>query len=73
MSREEKANFIEKLRNALQSYQGFTQFEKSYAQTHLPSLIGAKGELDIFIKKISDKFSLDIHEFLFDAKLINKI
>ena len=64
MSREEKANYIETLRSALQSYRGFTQNEKNYAHTHLPTLIGAKGELNIFIKKISEKFSLDIQPFL---------
>jgi len=66
MSRQEKANFIEELRNALQSYQGFTQNEKNYAHTHLPEWIGAKGELDIFIQKFAERFSLNIHPFLFD-------
>lgn len=73
MSREEKASYIETLRNALQSYRGFTQNEKNYAHTHLPALLGTKGELDTFIERISDKFALDIQPFLFDAKFINKI
>jgi len=73
MSREEKANYIEKLRNELQSYRGFTQSEKNYAHTHLPTWVATKGELDIFIKKISEKFSIDIQPFLFDSKFINKI
>ena len=73
MSREEKANYIEELRNALQSYRGFTQSEKNYAHTHLPTWVTTKGELDIFIKKISEKFSINIQPFLFDNKFINKI
>ena len=73
MSREEKANYIEELRNALQAYKGFTQFEKNYAHKHLPTWITTKGELDIFIKKISEEFSINIQPFLFDNKFINKI
>ena len=68
MSRQEKANYIEKLRNALQSYKGFTQSEKNYAHIHLPTWIGAKGELDTFIKKFSEHFSLDVRPFLFDKE-----
>ena len=64
MSREEKASYIETLRSALQSYRGFTQNEKNYAHTHLPALIGAKGELETFIERISEKFSLNIQPFL---------
>jgi hypothetical protein len=63
MSHQEKVNFIEQLRNAIQSYQGFTQTEKSYANKYLPEWIGAKGELDLFIQKFSEH-SLDIHPFL---------
>jgi hypothetical protein len=70
MSREEKASYIETLRSALQSYRGFTQNEKNYAHTHLPTWIGAKGELDIFIKKISEKFALDIQPFLSANKFV---
>jgi len=72
MSRQEKANFIEYLRNALQSYQGFTQSEKNYAHTHLPTWIGSKGELDTFIQKFYEHFSLDIRPFLFDKKLMSQ-
>ena len=71
MSRQEKANFIEYLRNALQSYKGFTQIEKNYAHMHLPEWIGKKGELDTFIQKFSEKFSLDIQPFLFDKKVMS--
>ena len=70
MSRQEKANFIEYLRNALQSYKGFTQVEKNYAHTHLPNWIGAKGELDTFIQKFNEHFSIDVRPFLFDKKLM---
>jgi len=63
MSRQEKANFIEYLRNTLQSYQGFTQIEKNYVHTHLPKWIGSKGELDTFIQKFYEQFSLDISTF----------
>jgi len=69
MSRQEKASYIEKLRNALQSYKGFTQIEKNYAHLHLPTWIGAKGELDVFMKKFSEKFSIDVQPFLFDLKI----
>jgi len=69
MSRQEKASYIEKLRNALQSYKGFTQIEKNYAHLHLPTWIGAKGELDVFMKKFSEKFSIDVQPFLFDLQI----
>jgi len=63
MSHQEKVNFIEQLKNAIQSYRGFTQTEKSYASKYLPEWIGAKGELDLLIKKFSEQ-SLDIQPFL---------
>jgi len=72
MSRQEKANFIEKLRNAVQSYRGFTQIEKCYAHKHLPKWIGKQGELDTFIKKFSER-SLDVQPFLVEKKFINKV
>jgi len=70
MSRQEKMLYIEKIRNKLQSYRGFTQIEKNYAHLNLPSWIETKGELDTFIKKFSEKFSLNIQPFLFDSNLI---
>ena len=73
MSRQEKASYIEQLRNALQSYRGFTQIEKNYAHLHLPTWIGTKGELDTFIKKFSEKFTLDVHPFLYDSKFIKQV
>ncbi len=73
MSLEEKTSYIETLRNALQSYRGFTQSEKNYAHTNLPFWIEKKGEFNIFSKKFSEKFSLDVQSFLFDSKFINKI
>ena len=72
MSHQEKAVYIEKLRNALQSYRGFTQIEKNYAHLHLPTWIKAKGELDTFIKKFSEHFSLDVRPFLFDSMLLKR-
>ena len=69
MSRQEKMLYIEKLRNALQSYRGFTQIEKNYAHLHLPNWIETKGELDVFMKKFSEKFSIDVRPFLFDLKI----
>ena len=69
MSCEEKANFIENLRNALQSYRGFTQTEKCYAHKNLPDWIGAKGELDTFIKKFSE-ISIDLQPFLLDTRFL---
>jgi|AAUQ01.1.fsa_nt_gi hypothetical protein len=69
MSREEKIIFIEKLRTAVKSYQGFTQREKSYADKHLPNWIGAKGELDTFIQKFSEQ-SIDIQPFLVEKKFM---
>ena len=69
MSRQEKMLYIEKLRNALQSYRGFTQIEKNYAHIHLPNWIETKGELDVFMKKFSEKFSIDVRPFLFDLKI----
>jgi hypothetical protein len=69
MSRQEKAIYIEKLRNALQSYRGFTQIEKNYAHIHLPNWIETKGELDVFMKKFSEKFSINVQPFLFDLQI----
>jgi len=69
MSRQEKATYIENLRNALQSYQGFTQTEKCYAHQNLPDWIGAKGELDTFIKKFSE-ISIDVRPFLLDTRFL---
>ncbi|HHD81944.1 MAG TPA: hypothetical protein ENK82_01265 [Campylobacterales bacterium] len=73
MSQQEKAYLIEKLRNRLQAYRGFTQPEKNYAHTHLPSWIGTQGELTLFIQKFSEKFALDIKPFLLENKFIGKI
>jgi len=70
MSHQEKVNYIEQLRNLLQSYKGFTQIEKNYAHLHLPMWIEARDEFDTFIKKFSEKFSLDIQPFLFENKLL---
>jgi len=70
MSHQEKAIYIEQLRNALQSYRGFTQAEKNYAYVHLPSWIGERGELDTFIKKFSERFSLNVQPFLSEINLI---
>ncbi|SFV70557.1 hypothetical protein MNB_SV-13-1332 [hydrothermal vent metagenome] len=71
MSCQEKEIFIEKLRNAVESYQGFTQTEKCYAQKHLPEWIGKEGELDTFIQKFSER-SLDIKPFLNEIELITQ-
>lgn len=70
MSHQEKTFYIEKLRNALQSYRGFTQPEKNYAHTHLPSWVGQNGELNQFIKNFSEKFALDVQPFLRQAQLV---
>jgi len=72
MSRQEKANFIEELRNAIQSYRGFTQNEKCYAHKHLPEWLGSKGELDIFIQKFSEK-SIDVQPFLMEENFIKRV
>ena len=72
MSRQEKANFVEMLRNALQSHRGFTQIEKNYAHLNLPEWIGPKGEVDLFIKKFAEHFSLDVQPFLFDLNIDKK-
>jgi len=71
MSHQEKVNFIEQLRNAVQSYQGFTQTEKNYANKYLPEWIGTQGELDLFIKKFSEQ-SLDIQPFLNENNLLKR-
>ena len=69
MSHTEKMNFIENLRNAIQSYQGFTPLEKLYGQTNLYQSVGSNGSLDLLIKKFSD-ISLDIRPFLEEKNLI---
>jgi len=72
MSRQEKVIFIEKLRNAVQSYRGFTQTEKCYAHKYLPHWIGSKGELDTFIQKFSEQ-SIDIQPFLVEKNFIQSV
>ena len=69
MSHQEKMNFIERLRTAIQLYPGFTSSEKRYGLEHIHSWIGVNGSLDIFIKKFSE-LSLDIRPFLLDEKLL---
>lgn len=69
MSHQEKMNFIETLRTAIQSYQGFTTSEKTYGLSHIHNWIGTNGSLDIFIQKFSD-ISLDIKPFLLDEKIL---
>ena len=71
MSHQEKNYYIESLRNALQSYRGFTQIEKNFAHLHIPTWIGAKGELDMFIQKFSEHFSLDVRPFLSENKFMS--
>ena len=71
MSHQEKNYYIESLRNALQSYRGFTQIEKNFAHLHLPTWIGAKGELDTFIQKFSEHFSLDVKPFLSEKRFMS--
>jgi len=70
MSHQEKTNYIEHLRNQLQSYRGFTQIEKNYAHLYLPVWIEARDEFDTFINKFFEKFSLDIKPFLIEKNLI---
>ena len=69
MSHQEKTNFIESLRIAIQSYQGFTSSEKKYGLNNIHKWIGTNGSLEIFIQKFSD-LSLDIEPFLSDQKLL---
>ncbi|MCK5853593.1 MAG: hypothetical protein KAG56_00140 [Sulfurovaceae bacterium] len=69
MSYQEKMSFIESLRIAIQSYQGFTISEKTYGLKHIHSWIGNNGSLDVFIQKFSD-LSLDIKPFLLDEKFL---
>ena len=69
MSHQEKTNFIESLRLAIQSYQGFTSSEKNYGLSNIHKWIGANGSLDVFIQKFS-ALSLDIEPFLLDKKLL---
>jgi len=72
MSRQEKTEYIEQIRNLLQSYNGFTQIEKNYAHLHLPTWIEAKHEFDTFIHKFAEKFSLDIRPFLLEKELLKQ-
>ena len=69
MSHQEKIHFIESLRTAIQSYQGFTSSEKKYGLNNIHIWVGADGSLDIFIKKFSD-ISLDIRPFLYEEKFL---
>jgi len=69
MSHQEKMNFIQNLRTAIQSYKGFTSSEKTYGLTNIQNWIGANGSLELFIQKFSD-ISLDIKPFLIDKKIL---
>jgi len=69
MSHTEKMNFIESLRTAIQSYQGFTTSEKRYGITNIQQWVGDNGNLDLLIKKFAEK-SLDILPFLQEREFI---
>ncbi len=69
MSHQEKMNFIERLRIAIQSYQGFTSSEKTYGLNNIHLWIESNGSLETFIQKFSD-LSLDIRPFLLDEKFL---
>ena len=69
MSNQEKVNYIEHLRNAIQSYRGFTQREKSYGLKHISDWIESSNGLEVFIKKFSE-LSLDVQPFLLENKLL---
>ncbi len=70
MSHTEKMNFIARLRQAIQSYQGFTSSEKRYGQTNLYQTIGNNGNLDLLIQRFAE-ISLDIRPFLKEKQFIN--
>jgi len=66
----QRVSFMEKLKQLLMSYKGFTKSEKNYGIKHLNELVGAKGELDTFVTKFYEKFSINIEPFLIESKLI---
>jgi len=70
MSHDEKMNFIERLRQAIQSYQGFTSAEKDYGQTNLYQSVDSNGNLDGLIQRFAE-LSLDIRPFLKEQNFIN--
>ena len=69
----DKVIYIERLRNALQAYRGFTQREKNYAHLHIPIWVQKRGELETFIKKFHERFSIDIQPFLYESKFMRRV
>jgi len=69
MSHQEKMNFIENLRIAIQSYNGFTTSEKKYGENNIYQWMGSDGNLDTFVQKFAE-LSLDIRPFLLEKNLI---
>lgn len=68
MSNQEKVNYIEHLRHAIQSYRGFTQREKPYGLKHISDWIERSNGLEVFIKKFSE-ISLDVRPFLLENRV----
>ncbi len=69
MSYQEKANYIETICNAIESYRGFTTSEKAYGLKYVHQWIEDNGNLDTFIKKFSE-ISLDINPFISEYNLL---
>jgi hypothetical protein len=61
-------DYIETIRNAIQSYKGFTTLEKEYGLKHIHKWIEDNGNLDTFIEKFSE-ISLDINPFILEYDL----
>jgi len=70
IEQSQRVYFIEKLKELLISYRGFSKSEKNYGLQNLNQLVGTKGELDLFVSKFYEKFSIDMKPFLIESKLI---
>ena len=68
MSQQEKNSYIEMICNAIESYKGFTSFEKKFAQDNMHNWIDNTGSLNNLIEKFSE-MSLDIKPFIKEKKL----
>ena len=68
MSQKEKNSYIEMICNTIQSYKGFTESEKRFAQDNMHNWIDSTGSLNKLIEKFSE-ISLDIRPFIQEKKL----
>jgi hypothetical protein len=68
MSQQEKNRYVEMICNAIQTYKGFTNSEKQFAQENMHDWIDNSGSLNKLIESFSE-LSLDIKPFIKEKRL----